>query len=105
MKVNNKIKEQIISLLKGIYNKLYDEYISTLSLYLDKPILEQILAIIGNKDNYDNLLEKMNSTNMNDIIINLSIQREDYFFDKDMLNKIDKEISQKIPDLEAVIFK
>ena len=72
---------------------------------MDKPIIEQILAIIGNKDNYDNLLEKMNNTNMNDIIINLSIQREDYFFDKDMLNKIDKEIYQKIPDLEAVIFK
>lgn len=104
MKVNNKIKRQIMNLLIEIYNKLYSCNTSAHSIDLKKPIITQILEILGNKDNYGNALEKINKTNMNDVITELISKRDEYYFDKDTLNKLEAQIYQKIPNLETVIF-
>ena len=99
----NIIKGQIIKLLEKIYEKLIFDNISTHSININKPIIEQIFDIIGNKKKYNKIIEKINGINMNEIIVELMNQRNEYFFDKNLLNKSEQDIYKKIPDLEEVI--
>lgn len=103
-KVNSKIKEQIIKLLEKIYEKLIFGNVSAHSININKPIIEQIFDIIGNKKKYNKIIEKINGINMNEIIVELMSQRNEYFFDKNLLNKSEQDIYKKIPDLEKFIF-